>query len=200
MPAFLDHVLEGAHFDLRVMRSNSPSCFPVVFASRSSFRLLLLVAALLAAGRAPAAVIDVWRADSLNLNDGDSVGTWASASNRVANAVVGQPTFRKNVTPAGGAAVRFNRNRLFAGNSPVGGRSAFSIACVFKATAVGANDAGANWYGKSGIVDAEQGGVVNDWGTVITETGNVGLGLGAGDTFKQFAVICAARGRNNVGL
>ena len=52
---------------------------------------------------------------------------------------------------------------------------------MFRADAPGANDAGNNWYGKTGIVDAEQGGVVADWGTVITETGNVGFGSGNPD-------------------
>jgi hypothetical protein len=52
---------------------------------------------------------------------------------------------------------------------------------VFKADAVGANGA-SQWYGKSGIVDAEQGGVTQDWGTVINENGQLGLGIGSPDT------------------
>src|SRR4051794_10549453 len=128
-----------------------------------------------------AALIDVWRADSINLNDGDTVGTWTSSSNRTANSAIGVPIFKRNVTPAGGPAVRFNRNRMAVASSPVGGRTAFSIALLFRADAVGAND-NAQWYGKSGLIDAEQGGVTADWGTVLTETGNVGIGIGAGDT------------------
>ena len=77
---------------------------------------------------------------------------------------------------AGGSAVRFgigvNRARMAVANSPVGGRAAFSIALVFRADAVGAGD-NAQWYGKTGLIDAEQGGVTSDWGTVLTETGNV---------------------------
>src|ERR1043166_2602822 len=128
-----------------------------------------------------AALVDVWRADSINLNDGDTVGTWISSSNRTANSAVGVPIFKRNVTPAGGPAVRFNRNRMAVTSSPVGGRTAFSIALVFRADAVGAND-NAQWYGKSGLIDAEQPGVTSDWGTVITETGNVGIGIGSTDT------------------
>src|SRR5438874_2259651 len=45
-----------------------------------------------------AGLVDVWRADDLNLNDGDTVGTWSSASNRVAGALVGVPIFKRNVT------------------------------------------------------------------------------------------------------
>ncbi len=128
-------------------------------------------------------LIDVWRAEDLNLNDGDAISTWTSASNRVANnaAGTGQPVLKLGVTPAGGKAVRFNGNRLAIGSSTVGGRTAFSLVYVFKADAVGAN-ANAQWYGKSGIVDAEQPGVAADWGSVITETGNVGIGIGNGDT------------------
>lgn len=149
--------------------------------ARRCFRLILL-AGLASAAPASAALIDVWRAEDLGYNDGDSVTTWTSASNRVANAVVGSPVFRKNATPAGGAVVRFNRNRLGVGSSPVGGRTAFSIAVVFRMDAVGASDSGANWYGKTGLLDAEQGGVTADWGTVVTETGNVGIGIGSPDT------------------
>src|SRR5947207_14956163 len=109
----------------------------------------LLLGILLPLGSASAAgLLDVWRAADLNLNDGDTVGTWSSASNRVAGAVVGTPILKRNVTPAGGSAVRFNRQRMAVPNSPAGGRSAFSIAYVFRADAVGANDAGNNWYGK----------------------------------------------------
>jgi hypothetical protein len=110
-------------------------------------------------------LIDVWRADALTLNDGDFVGTWSSASNRTLNAAPGnQPTFVRNATPAGTAAVRFNRHFL-TGVSPLGGRTGFSIAIVFKPGAPGAGD-NAQWYGKSGIVDAEQPGATLDWGTV----------------------------------
>src|SRR5437867_12120104 len=109
------------------------------------------------------------------------LSAWISASNRNANSVVGLPVLKRGVTPAGGNAVRFSRNRMSVPNSPVSGRSAFSIAYVFKADTPGANDAGANWYGKTGVVDAEQGGITADWGTVLTETGQVGIGSGSPD-------------------
>ncbi|HEU0010314.1 MAG TPA: hypothetical protein VFT34_10915, partial [Verrucomicrobiae bacterium] len=97
---------------------------------------VLLSGALPASG----ALIDLWRADDLALNDGDTISAWISASNRNANSVVGLPVLKRGVTPAGGNAVRFNRNRMSIPNSPVGGRSAFSIAYVFKADAPGAGD------------------------------------------------------------
>ena len=50
---------------------------------------------------APAALLDVWRADSLNLGDGDTVSSWTSSGARTANAAVGTPVFKRGVTPAG---------------------------------------------------------------------------------------------------
>src|SRR5262249_16321079 len=87
-----------------------------------------------------AALLDVWRADTLNLNDGDAVGTWSTVSNRfTANAAVGeQPVLKRNVTPAGGGVVRFNGSQRLTAPSPVGGKAAFSVALVFRAGAPGA--------------------------------------------------------------
>jgi hypothetical protein len=145
--------------------------------------LSLLPAFFLGTQTLPAALVDTWRADDLSvLNDGDAVGSWSSASNRTLTAGVGlQPLLKKNVTPAAGAAVRFNLDFLnMSANSPVGGLTNFAIALVFKAGAVGGNY-GSQWYNKSGIVDAEEAGVTADWGTVIDETGRIGLGIGNPD-------------------
>src|SRR5687768_10750689 len=130
----------------------------------------------------PAALIDRWLAADLDhLDDGDFVGSWSSQSNRVVAGSPGlQPTLRKNATPVGGSVVRFNRHWLTSTDSPVGGTTAFSIAIVFRASQPGANGA-TQWYGKSGIVDAEQGGVTADWGTVIDEQGRVAIGSGGPD-------------------
>ncbi|HXJ73236.1 MAG TPA: hypothetical protein VNM37_10290, partial [Candidatus Dormibacteraeota bacterium] len=146
--------------------------------------LFLLLGAVLAAAPWPvrAELLDVWRAETLNLNDGDAVGTWSTVSNRfTANAAVGeQPILRRNATPAGGSVVRFNGNQRLTAPSPVGGRTAFSVALVFRAGAAGAGN-NAQWWGKTGLVDAEQPGVTTDWGIVLTETGQVGIGSGNPD-------------------
>src|SRR5882672_7639168 len=132
---------------------------------------------------ARAALVDQWLAESLaTLSDGDLVGSWTSVSNRTVTGSAGlQPVLKQNITPAGGPVVRFNRNFLTTGSSPIGGATAFSIAIVFKAAAAGANEASGNWYGMSGLVDAEQGGVTTDWGTVIENNGQVGMGSGSPD-------------------
>jgi hypothetical protein len=126
--------------------------------------------------------LDVWRASDLTtLRDGDTVYSWTSAGYRTVNAGVGlEPEFKQNITPAGGPVVRFNRDFMSTSTSPLGGATAFSIALVFKADAVGANEC-ADWYCKTGLVDAEEYGVTADWGTVITETGQVGIGTGNPD-------------------
>lgn len=148
------------------------------------FLLVFLAIVALEAQSAPSAFIDAWRASDLaTLNDGDAVGSWTSASNRTVTAsVANQPQLKLNATPASGAVVRFNRNWLkMPDNSPVSGLTNFSLAIVFKADAPGAGNA-YQWYGKTGLVDAEQGGVTQDWGTVIDENGQVGLGIGGPDT------------------
>ncbi|HYG33598.1 MAG TPA: CotH kinase family protein, partial [Clostridia bacterium] len=136
-----------------------------------------------AASVASAALVDSWRASDLDvLNDGDAVGSWTSVNSRTLTGSVGnQPILRKAVTPAGGSAVRFNRQRVkMLTGSPIGGATSFSIAVVFRADAVGANNSW-QWYGKTGIVDAEEGGVTADWGVVIDEQGQLGIGIGDPD-------------------
>src|SRR5437773_7756993 len=74
------------------------------FLSASLLRRLLLFAVTIGfAATVDAALLDVWRADDLNLNDGDAVGAWNSASNNVAGANAGEnPILKRNATPAGG--------------------------------------------------------------------------------------------------
>jgi hypothetical protein len=137
----------------------------------------------LAVGGVSAALVDVWRANDLNvLDNGDAVGTWNSASNRVGSAVVGsQPTLLKSATISGDSAVQFNASQLTIANSPVAGLTAFSLAVVFKVDQLGA-DEGSGWSTKSGIVDANQNGAVNDWGLSVRETGFISFGTGSGGT------------------
>ena len=67
--------------------------------------------------------------------------------------------------------MQFNASQLTIASSPVAGLTAFSLVAVLKVDQPGVNEA-SQWYGKSGIVDAEQGGVVNDWGMVVGSAGN----------------------------
>src|SRR4051794_32898363 len=122
---------------------SAPSCLVVRSVSGISSRYALLFLTLFCVCcSSQAALLDVWRAEDLNLNDGDVVGSWASASNRVAGAnVTENPILKRNATPAGGKAVRFTgTQRMSVSSSPVGGASAFSMAIVFKVAGAGAND------------------------------------------------------------
>ncbi len=148
----------------------------------ASLTTFLVAGAALGPCPARAALLDVWRAENLGLNNGDPVGAWTSASNRVATGATGErPVYILNGTPAGGPVVRFNRQWLTSASNPAGGRTAFSVVVVFKPTGAG-SAAGANWYQRTGLVDAEQGGVGNDWGTVFDDQGRVAIGSGNPDT------------------
>ncbi len=144
----------------------------------SQFVLTILL--LVLATPAYATLVDAWRASELNLlDDGDSVGSWSSQSNRLATAAVGEePVFRKKATPTDDAAVHFDLNRLTVPSSPVAGLSAFSLAVVFRVDQNGVDD-GSGWSTKSCIVDANQSGVTNDWGFAVRDTGYVCFGTGA---------------------
>ena len=111
------------------------------------------------------------------------MGSWRSTGNRTLTAAVGfQPILKKSATPTGSSAVRFSQDQLkISSGSPVAGLTSFSIALVFRADAPGGNYS-SQWYGKSGLVDAEQGGVMADWGAVLDQNGSVGFGIGNPDT------------------
>lgn len=134
-----------------------------------------------------ATLLDVWKASDLSgtHTDGAIVSSWASASNRVSSVVsAGQePTFTANATPSGKPTVKFNGKLMRTGgaDNPVAGRPSFTLAYVFKASAVG-DGAVAQWWNNSGIVDAEEGGATADWGTAINGSGQIAFGIGNADT------------------
>ena len=148
--------------------------------------VFLLLLAFLAGTQARAALLDTWSAAGLELflDDGDAVGAWLSAGNRTASAAAGlEPTLKKDATPSGHPALHFDHDWLRTPDSPVAGLSAFTLAVVFKADAPGV-DEGSGWSTKSGIVDANQAAITNDWGFAIRETGFVCFGAsspGGGD-------------------
>jgi len=136
----------------------------------------------------------IWRADDLvNGTNGNSslahnttVSSWSSNDARTmqrnADSGTGTPTLQTNDTPAGTSVVRFNGSARLGGSgveNPISGANRFTIAIAFKLDVAGSN--GTQWYQQTGLVDAEQPGVVADWGTAVNGTGNLSLGLGAGD-------------------
>jgi hypothetical protein len=135
---------------------------------------------------AEAAVVDAWNAAGFSgsLNDGDSVASWSSTGGRALSATSSsgyRPNYFSGVTPAAGPVVRFDQDRLRrTDNSPVAGRTSFSLAVVFRLNGAGQGSA-AQWYNNTGLVDAEQGGIMADWGTAVTSDGRLGWGIGSPD-------------------
>ncbi|MCF7708165.1 MAG: lamin tail domain-containing protein [Verrucomicrobia bacterium] len=140
-----------------------------------------------AAIKADIAILDKWEASNLSeLNDGDSVGTWLSMEGRPAQGAAGeQPVLVTHATPTGKPAVYFAGDLLTAAQSPVAGHTNFSIILVFRATEPGV-DRSVQWWGKTGIIDAEQPGFTEDWGVVIDESGQLGFGTGSSDTSTYY--------------
>jgi len=145
-----------------------------------------------ASGNGQAAILDTWQAADFSgsLNDGDSVANWTSAAGRALTATASsglRPKFYSNITPAAGPVVRFGEDRLRrTDNSPVAGRTSFSIAVVFRLNDVGQGGL-SQWYNNTGLVDAEQSGVTADWGLSVTSTGQLGWGIGSPDTTLYLA-------------
>ena len=129
-----------------------------------------------------------WRADDLNatLDSGDPLAAWGDTIGGVNAAPSGRPLLQKNVVN-GHSTVRFDPTdgdsdqlRVDAATSPMAGRTTFTVAVVFRADEPGVGGA-TNWFDNTGIVDADQAGVVNDWGVSLDSVGRVGAGVGNPD-------------------
>lgn len=147
--------------------------------------IVFLAGWLLSACLVDAGLVDAWSASDLDssLDNGDAVASWASTGGRALTTSTSslRPSFRLNMTPADGPAVRFVQDRLrLTSNSPVGGLSSFSLAIVFRLNGVGTNGQ-SQWYNNTGLVDAEQSGGTADWGVAVNSSGNVGWGIGNPD-------------------
>jgi hypothetical protein len=141
----------------------------------------------------PAFLVEAFRASSLTnqfpgITDGTGIGSWAGDTN--AGAIANQnnpnaPVFHIPATPSGAPSVVFDsasaNSLLLAGaSSPVAGLTNFSVVIVFKADAA-STSANVNWYSQTGILDAEESGVHNDWGIAVDGNGNLNFGIGNPD-------------------
>ena len=127
-----------------------------------------------------------WRADALTGTNLSPVTAWLDQSSGAQATSVDALHAPCLVTNAlnGHSVVRFTNTSVItqylsvaASASPISGATNFSIVVVFKATGTEVGSTGA-WYYDSGLVDAEQGGVQNDWGMVCSASGCVGGGAG----------------------
>ncbi|MDB6112189.1 MAG: Immunoglobulin I-set domain protein [Pedosphaera sp.] len=151
-------------------------------------------ATLLIGGLAPRALVEALRASNLptqspGINDGDPVNNWygdTNVSTLFAYAGIGNsPTYHANATPNGKAATSFNLGPLILNTnnsiSPLTGFTNFSIAMVYKAAAPGLGAPGVPWYNGVGVMDADETGAHNDWGTALDASGNFIFGVGNAD-------------------
>jgi hypothetical protein len=133
-----------------------------------------------------------WLAQDLTstVTNGSTVSTWPRQggtdawSNSVPSGAVGSATLAHAATPTGTAALNFAGNArlvLPASSNPIAGKTAFSVAMVVRANAVGLG-AETNGVDNTGLLDADEAGIVNDWGLVLPSTGKPGLSVGKTDT------------------
>ena len=132
-----------------------------------------------------------WYAPSLGtgtgaLTDNAAVQNWAAATGTgtaTQNTSSKRPTYQSDAASLinGKAVVRFdgNNDNLLVTNQSLNSLGNFTVAMVFKTSTAGR--AGTNWYDNTGIVDAEVGGVTDDWGLALNATGQIGAGVGNPD-------------------
>jgi V8-like Glu-specific endopeptidase len=133
-----------------------------------------------------------WLAQDLTatLNNAAAVISWPRQggteawSNATAYGALGTATLAHAATPTGNAALAFPgtaRLALPALANPVATETAFSVAMVVRANTAGVGGE-TNGSDNTGLLDADEAGIVNDWGLVLPSTGKPGLSVGKTDT------------------
>jgi len=143
-----------------------------------------------------AGFIEEWRASDLtsSLTNGATVSDWLGSilstdAHRDNGGAAASPYLLTNQTPKGQAVVHFDQTdhaelSVAGGGSPVTGLSAFTETLVFRINVPGV--ASGNWYGQTGITDAEVGGVTVDWGTTWNNLDQIAFGIGQPDTTDEY--------------
>jgi hypothetical protein len=140
-----------------------------------------------------------WLAEDLTatVSNGSAVTHWPrqggteSWSNDAGTGAVGSATLVHNATPTGRAAIDFPgtaRLALPAASNPLASETAFTVAMVVRADAAGTGGE-TNWFDNTGLLDAEESGVKNDWGLALSSSGKPGLGVGNTDSTQYGAPI-----------
>ena len=125
-----------------------------------------------------------WVADSLSGSDGSPVGNWTdgvAGKSAKQGTPASQPRLYSNVLN-GHNTVRFSSAgsqylTVAAADCPISAEGSFTLAVVFATTTAG--NSATNFYQNTGLLGAEQSGVVNDWALCINGA-KLGAGLGAG--------------------
>ena len=131
-----------------------------------------------------------WVGDSVaSLGNNATVNTWTSTAGGATRAATAASSATAPAVQTaqlnGHAVVHFtgaNGTKLTvaSGVNPMSNAANFSVAVVFRTSTAGVGTSD-YWYNNTGFVDAEQGGVTNDWGLAINSSGQVGAGLGNPD-------------------
>jgi autotransporter-associated beta strand protein len=141
----------------------------------------------------------VWDADTLTGANGSAVTSWAS-TNGTRAATQTDAVYLEGLGSIGGAAptlavgainghnaVHFTGSArsalgISAANNPLAGVTNFSVAVVFRTdNGYGPYSTNRQWWECTGLIDAEEPGVTNDWGLALTSNGRVAAGIGGGD-------------------
>jgi alpha-tubulin suppressor-like RCC1 family protein len=128
--------------------------------------------------------VNEWVADTLTGSDGSSIGNWTDifgGKNATQGTAGNQPKLYSNVLN-GHKTVRFSSGSsqyltVAAADSPISAAGSFTLAMVFKTSTAGS--ASSLFYDNTGLLGAEQPGVVPDWALCINGS-QLGAGLGAG--------------------
>jgi autotransporter-associated beta strand protein len=150
-----------------------------------------------------------WVAQDLaaTVANGSAVANWSRVggsdawTNQSAIGAVGTATLSHAATPTGNAAVDFPgdaRLALASGSNPIAGKSAFTVAMVVQADAVGNGPDSGNWPDLTGLLDADEAGVKNDWGLAFTSTGRTAFGIGNPDVTSPGPATSLADGQWHV--
>lgn len=130
-----------------------------------------------------------WLAQDLTTTvaNGGTVTSWPRVggndawTNQSANGAVGATTLSHAATPTGSAAVDFPgdaRLSLASSSNPIAGKTAFTVAMVVKADAVGTGTDSDTWSDQTGLLDADDVNGGNDWGLTLTGSGKTAFGVG----------------------
>lgn len=149
-----------------------------------------------------------WQAQALDaaLSNGDVVTEWTDSVSGIVATNSGDPKLATGVF-SGRAAVRFDasdgvdRLRISDSDSPISGATDFSVTIAF---ATASNDlvtgAEGQWYGHTGLVDANRLGFGKDWGLSINASGQLATGVTAGFGGSKTTLNSAESGLNDGSL
>ncbi len=146
-------------------------------------------------------LIGHWAAEDLTAlySAGDSVATWADATQSIAATASGTPTLIQDAR-SGRAMVRFDPAdgpdslTISRDDSPMSYRDDFSLVAVFSSEGVPTTGDGGEWYQHAGIVDSNSLGLATDWGLSLNASGQVAVGMGDGFGKPSKTLYSAAEG------